>query len=186
MECPSCGYRTNIGDKDTNVKCPFCGAALQQKKISSPQKLQSTQDTLELKRRYRETYGDEALYEISNTSWQIKQLWYLIFVVCIFSSAFIMPVIVCIYLGWSAGNSFRNWKTNGKQFATENNLVIDGYKNKHMLDISFLNVNKSTRTFSAKVIASTSNNTNIFCAKCGESNSKANKFCSKCGQTLTL
>ena len=83
MECPSCGYRTNLGDKDTNVKCPFCGAGLQQIKITSPQKLQSTQDTLELKRRYLETYGDEALYEISNTRWQIKQIWYLIFLVCL-------------------------------------------------------------------------------------------------------
>ena len=30
MECPSCGNRATIGDKDTNVKCPFCGAGFQQ------------------------------------------------------------------------------------------------------------------------------------------------------------
>ena len=184
MECPSCGNRVNIGDKNTKIKCLFCGAEFKQMKILSPQKLQSTQDTLGLKRRYKETYGDEALYGISDTSWQIKPLWYLIWWVCIFSSAFILPIIVCIYLGWSAGSSFKNWKANGTQWATENNLVINEYKTKHMLGIPFFTMKKSNRTFSARVIASDSNNTNIFCGKCGESNSRDNKFCTQCGQTL--
>ena len=31
---------------------------------------------------------------------------------------------------------------------------------------------------------STPDQTNIFCGKCGESNSRDNKFCTQCGQTL--
>ena len=43
MECPSCGNRENIRDKNTKVKCSFCGAEFEQMKILSPQKSQSAE-----------------------------------------------------------------------------------------------------------------------------------------------